>query len=251
MNNFFSLQGQKILITGASDGIGKSTSILLSRFGAKLILVGRNPEKLISVQQMLEGEGHSLHSYDLRDIEGIEPFVKTLVEQHGPLDGFVHCAGISGLRPLKMTYYSYLHDMMLVNFYSFVELVRSLTLKGNFHKNMSIVSMSSAASLRGEKSKTAYSASKAAMDGAIRSMAKELADKSIRINSIVAGFVNTDMFERYKQKSGIDESNEAFSKYALGLIQPDEIAQLIAFLLSEHAAHITGSGMVVDSGATS
>lgn len=250
MINPMNLSTKTILITGASDGIGKATALLASQLGAKVVMVARSEEKLRAVMNMLEGQGHRWYNYDLKNIDGIETFIKKLVVENGPFDGIVHCAGISSMRPLKMTNYEFLHDMMLINFYSFIEMIRCISKKGNYRKNMSIVGMSSVASIKGDKSKTAYCASKAAVDGAICAMAKELGSKGIRINSIVAGFIKTDMFERFKERTGKDESDSQFDKYCLGLGEPIDVANAIAFLLSDCSRIITGTGLVVDSGAT-
>lgn len=251
MINPMDLTGKTILITGASDGIGKATAMLVSQLGSKVVMVARSEEKLNEVMNLLEGEGHKSYSYDLKEIDGIEGLVKEIVADSGKLDGFVHCAGVSTMRPLKMTHYEFLHDMMLINFYSFVEISRYASKKGNFNEGMSIVGMSSGASIKGDKSKTAYCSSKAAMDGAIRPMAKELGMKNIRINSIQAGFIKTEMFERFKERTGKDENDSQFDKYCLGLGEPIDVANAIAFLLSDASRIITGTGLVVDSGATS
>lgn len=251
MVNPMDLSGKTILITGASDGIGKATAILLSQLGARIAMIARNRDKLQAVLEELEGKAHKWYSYDLKGIEGIEGLVKTIVNDNGPLDGFVHSAGIASMRPLKMTTYDFLHDMMLINFYSFIELIRCLSRKGNYNEGMSIIGMSSVSSIRGFKSKTAYSATKAAMDGAIRSMAKELGDKKIRINSIVAGFVKTQMFERFAERTASTESDNQFSTYCLGLGEPYDIANAVAFLVSDESRIITGTGLVIDSGASS
>ncbi len=250
MINPMNLNGKTILITGASDGIGKATALLASQLGAKVVMIARSEDKLRTVMNMLEGEDHTWYSYDLKKIDGIEPLIKKLVNENGAFDGFVHSAGISSMRPLKMTNYEFLHDMMLINFYSFIEITRCISKKGNYKKNMSIVAMSSSASVKGDKSKTAYCASKSAIDGAIRAMAKELGDKKIRINSIVAGFIKTYMFERFKEKTGKDENDVQFDKYCLGIGEPFDVANAIAFLLSDSSRIITGTGLVVDSGAT-
>jgi NAD(P)-dependent dehydrogenase (short-subunit alcohol dehydrogenase family) len=250
MINPLDLSNKTVLLTGASDGIGKATAILISQLGAKVIMVARNEEKLQAVFEMLEGEGHRWYSFDLKEINGIEGLIKKLVSDNGVFDGFVHCAGVSKMRPLKMTNYTFLHDMMLINFYSFIEIIRCITIKGNYRPQMSIVGMSSGASIKGDKSKTAYCASKAAMDGAIRAMAKELGSKEIRINSIVAGFIKTDMFERFKERTGIDENDNRFDKYCLGIGDPTDVANAIVYLLSDSSRIVTGTGLVVDSGAT-
>ncbi|WP_292594702.1 SDR family NAD(P)-dependent oxidoreductase [Mesotoga sp. UBA5847] len=245
------LRGKTILITGASSGIGRATAVHSSKLGARVVMIARNEEKLQAVLEELEGKDHKWYSYDLKGIEGIEGLIKTVVNENGPLNGFVHSAGVSLMRPLKMTTYDFIHEMMLINFYSFVEIVRYLSKKGRYREGMSIVGMSSVSSIRGFKSKTAYSASKAAMDGAIRSMAKELGDKKIRINSIVAGFVKTEMFDRFAERTGSTESDNQFSAYCLGLGEPYDVANAVAFLLSDESRIITGTGLVIDSGATS
>ena len=248
MINLIDLSGKTVLVTGASDGIGKETSTLLSQLGARVVMIARSEEKLQAVYDSLEGDGHSFYSFDLTNIDAIEGLTASLVEQNGPFDGFVHCAGISSMRPLKMVTYSFLHETMLVNFYSFVEILRCITKRGNYRQGMSVVAMSSIASQKGSRKKTqiAYCASKAALDGAIRALAKELSDKKIRINSIVAGMVRTNMYEHFKEKTGKNVEDE----YLLGIIEPSEISTAIAYLLSDKSKTITGTGMIIDSGAT-
>ena len=250
MINPMNLSGKTILITGASDGIGKATAILASQLGASIVMVARSEEKLQHAMNELEGNNHSWYSYNLKEIEGIEKFVKRIIDENGPLNGFVHCAGISGMRPLKMTNYIFLQDMMLINFYSFVEICRCISKKGNYQEGMSIVGMSSVAGIKGFKGQIAYSATKAAMDGAIRSMSKELADKKIRINSVIACMIKTNMYERYKNQTGKDLDDIRFSIYSLGIGDPLDIANAITYLLSDCSRIITGTGWVIDSGAT-
>jgi len=250
MINPLNLNGKTIMITGASDGIGKSTAILASQLGAKVIMVARSEEKLQNAINELEGNNHSWYSYNLKEIKGIEKFVKEIVHTNGALDGLVHCAGVSDTRPLKMTNYDFLHDMMLINFYSFIELCRCISKKGNYRRNMSVIVMSSISGIRGFKGKIAYSATKAALDGSIRSMSKELGCKGIRINSIIAGFIKTDMFERYLER--IDKKDDIeFKEYSLGIGEPLDVANAIVYLLSDCSRIITGTGWVIDSGVTS
>lgn len=242
------MKNKIILVTGASSGIGKETAILLSKIGAKVILVARSENKLKQTFANLENSGHAWYSFDLKNIIEINSLVNKIIKDNGKLDGFVHCAGISELRPLKMTKYDFLHDMMLINFYSFVELVRCISQKGNYSENHSIVAMSSVAASKGFKAKVAYSASKAAIEGSIRSMSKELSDKKIRINSVTAGFVRTEMFERFKDRTAINENNAELSQYILGIPGPIDIAKSIVHLLSSNSLYITGNTIVIDSG---
>lgn len=251
MHHPMDLTGKTILITGASQGIGEATAILVSKLGARVILVARNEENLKNVLSKLDGEGHGLYSFDLNEIDKIEVLIKEIVSKYGKLDGLVYSAGISRMRPLKMTNQKFLDEVMHINFNAFVEITRCATSRGNYNDGLSVVAMSSVGSIKGYKSKTAYSASKAAIDAAIRCMAKELGSKSIRLNSIVAGSVRTDIYEEYKQRANKEDDDISQDGYCLGLPEPIDIANSIAFLLSEASRMITGTSIVVDSGATS
>lgn len=100
MYNPYSLSGKTILVTGASSGIGKATAVECSRLGAKLILVGRNKERLEETFSQLEGEGHIMRILDLTDVDALEMFVKELPEIHG----CVNNAGIGG-KLINLIYY--------------------------------------------------------------------------------------------------------------------------------------------------
>ena len=248
MINPMDLTGKRILVTGASSGLRKATSILLSQLGAEVILLARNIDHLNETMSEMSGDGHSCYSIDLREIEKIEPLLKIIVKTGGKLDGLVHCAGIATMRPLKYTNYEFLHDMMLTNYYAFVELSRVYSNKQN-NNGGSIVVMSSTAGKSGVKTKVAYCSSKAAVDGAVKAMAIELADKNIRVNSIVAGFVRTDMYDQYLSQAGEDAIERVvLNRQFLGLGEPNDIANAIAYLLSDAAKFITGIGFVVDGG---
>src|SRR5665648_22091 len=123
MINPMDLTGKHILITGASLGIGRATAEHLSKLGAKLSLVARIIEKLEETLSNLEGDGHFIYPADLKEIDGIGNLIDRIVKDSGVIDGLVHCAGIATMRPLNMTTYNFLHDMMSINYYSFIELV--------------------------------------------------------------------------------------------------------------------------------
>ena len=242
--------GKAILVTGASSGIGKTTAQYLDSLGSKLILIGRNEEQLIDTQKSLKNES-IICVMDLMNIETIEEKIKPIVVNFGALSGFVHCAGISENRPLSMFKYTNLHRVMLVNFYSFYELVRVLTKKGMYSKDgMSIVVISSVAAKVGKEAQTAYGASKAAINGAVHSMAKELAPKNIRVNSILPAAVNTAMIQKYYDLKEMLDAGERKpnERQYLGMCQPQYIASAIAFLLSDRAASVTGQNIHVDNG---
>lgn len=249
MINPMDLTGKKILVTGASSGIGRATAIQLSRLGANVIMVARNEKKLKETLDMLEGDGHTLFSFDLKEIEGIEGLVKKIVSQSGAVNGLVHCAGIATMRPLSMTKIDFLHDMMLINFYAFVELVRCASKKKNYVEGASFIGMSSVGSQSGVKSKVAYCASKAAMDAATKCIAKELEPKKIRVNTVLGGFVKTDMHNEFIDKAGEGAlDSHVLGRQYMGMGEPSDIANAMAYLLSDASKFITGTGFVVDGG---
>jgi len=246
------LTGKRILVVGASSGIGKQTAITLSRVGAKLSLVARNEEKLQKTMENLAGEGHDYYLADVSNVGTIEALLKNVVDRVGPLDGLVYTAGVGTALPLMQSKPEKVQDAFNVNFFGFFETVRQATRKGRFNFGMRIVGVSSCASLRGDKSKAIYSASKAAMDSAVRCMAKELAEKEICINTVAPSMTATELYNRYVEKYGEDsETNrELLTRQYLGIAQPQDIANAIAFLISPAARFITGITMPVDGGLT-
>jgi NAD(P)-dependent dehydrogenase (short-subunit alcohol dehydrogenase family) len=180
----------------------------------------------------------------------IEPQLNQITKECGPFNGFVYCAGIGGVRPLSLTKYSFTHEMMNANLYSFIEMVRCITKKRCFAPAGSIVSISSVSSIKGLKSKIAYSASKAALDASVRSMAAELSEKKIRVNSILKGWVTSDMQKDFIKSNMELSENDDFKRQLLGAIEPVEIANTVAFLLSDATKTITGTSLLLDGGYT-
>jgi len=167
-----------------------------------------------------------------------------------PFDGIVYAGGKGGVRPLKMNSPEFVHSMFHENVFTFFELVRLLLKKRLINKGASIVSMSSVSSIKGLKSKTVYSASKAALDAAVRGMAAELADKKIRVNSIQKGWVSSDMNLDFVQSNMALNRENDLDKQLLGPIEPIELANLTAFLLSDLGKAITGTAILIDGGYT-
>ena len=195
------LSNKNILIVGASSGIGAETACVLSEAGAKTILVARREEKLIEVCNKMSGQNKSYYLGDVSEINSIEGLIKKIVQEQGKLDGMAYVAGISdGDVPIKYLTYERQLNTFMTNFFGFVECVRQVTKRGMYNEGFRIAAVSSVASLRGEKAHVAYSASKSAMDSAIRCIAKELGPKGICINSVAPSMVNTDMYRNALSK---------------------------------------------------
>lgn len=252
MKNIIDLTDRTILVAGASSGMGAETTVLCSELGAKIVLVARREDKLREVMQKLQGDGHSYFPFDLNELDNIEVFIKSVVKETGALDGMVYSAGIPGTRPLKMLKPAALSEVMNINFSAFVELVRCVTKKNMFNRGMSIVGISSISSTMGSLGKTAYCSSKAAMDSATRCMAKELAPNGIRVNTVCPGIIETALFQTFQDNAGDSHDAQAkIERQYLGLGKPIDVANTIAFLLSDASRMITGANIGVDGGMLS
>ncbi len=250
MADFINFSGKKIIVVGASSGIGQETAIRLSELGAQLILVARREENLKATMNVLSGVGHVYYIADLNEVEKIEALVGLIVKEQGKLDGLVYAAGITEDIPLTQLKPEKVKNIFKINFFAFVEMVRQVCKKGRFNKGMRIVAISSMAAFKGDKAKTAYAASKSALDGAIKCIAKEIAGKGICINSVAPGMVRTEMYEKYLQRYNEDSDTNRglLERQYLGIIEPEAVANAIIFLLSPESQFITGIALPVSGG---
>lgn len=252
VTHLIDLTDRTVLIAGASSGIGKQIAITLSGLGAKLVLVARREEKLQETLQMLEGRGHAYYCADLSVVSAIEPLIKQIVAECGRLDGLVYAAGVTASRPLAQSNPERVQAAFDINFFGFLETVRQVCRNGRFNQGMRIVGISSIASLKGDKAHTVYSASKAAMDAAVRCIAREVADKGICINTVAPAMTATEMYERFIEKYGEESQStqELFQRQYLGVAKTEDVANTVAFLISPAARFITGITLPVDGGLT-
>ena len=248
MKDLMVFSGKKVVLAGAG-GIGSSTAELLASLGAKMILLDVSEENLKDTIGKLAGEGHAFYACDFSAVDSIETLIAQVVKEQGPVDGYVHCTGVGSVRPLKMSKYDFMLRVMNINFFSFVEVVRCLTKKGAFNEGMNIVGISAVGAYLGNATKTAYCASKAAMNSAVRCLAKELAPKGIRLNTVAPGSTDTPMArEAADYREGSDDYRLNEMRQYLGTCQPKDIADAIVFLLSDMSQKITGTCLPVDGG---
>jgi NAD(P)-dependent dehydrogenase (short-subunit alcohol dehydrogenase family) len=242
------LAGRTILVTGASSGIGKYTATDLAQAGAKLLLLGRNEERLNQTKAALIGDGHCIFAKAFEDQDEIADRIQQIAIEQGGVDGIFHAAGIGLVRPVRMTKAKQVQEVFASSFFAAMAIARAASMKDVMREHGALVFMSSVAGTRGQTGMVAYSAAKSAIEGMVRSLACELAPRHIRVNAIASGAVATEMHERLTVAL-TDEARGAYeSKHLLGFGTPNDVAGVATFLLSDAARWITGATWVVDGG---
>lgn len=242
------LKDRIYLVTGASSGIGKATSVLLSECGARVVINGRDEDRLNETLAQLSGTGHLAFAAPLETADQTNDWLKSVLDASGRLDGVFHCAGIELIRPARMIKQSQLNDVFGSSLFAAFGIARALSSKNAMVDGGSLVFMSSVAGSAGQVGMAAYSAAKAAIDGMVRSLACEMSAKKIRVNSIAAGAVHTAMHHRLT-KGGSDDTIMIYEQsHLLGFGEPQDIANAALYLLSPASRWVTGTTMVVDGG---
>jgi L-xylulose reductase len=233
--------GQTILVTGAGKGIGRATAKLLARRGGQVVAFGRSAEDLDALAAEI---GSRSIQVDLADLDATRVAVRTA----GPIDRLVNCAGTTALDPFVDLTLETFDYILTVNTKAPMviaqEYVRARRAAG---KPGAIVNVSSDAAFLGVPDHAAYCASKAALDALTRVMANELGAHGIRVNSVNPNITLTDMAR--KAWSDPAKSAPRLSRIPRGrFLEPEEIAEAIAYLLSDRASAITGTSLRADGG---
>lgn len=231
--NSYDLSGKRILFVGGDTGLDKAILRHLNK-----AVLSQPTEKGIVI------------TYCFNDLPSVESDLKDLVKENGPFDGLVFNIVHSDFRPLQFVKPDLVSQIMNDNYGLFVEVVRSLKKSRGLNSGASIIAMSSISSVRAMKAKMAFCASKAALDAAVRCLAVELAPQGIRVNTIQKGAVDVDAEKSHIQDVLAVRSEETSNENQapLGKVKADEIAETVAFLLSDAVRTITGTSIVIDGG---
>ncbi|KIV87585.1 hypothetical protein PV11_03119 [Exophiala sideris] len=248
------LQGKVISLTGAASGIGLVTAKLLASRGASLSLADVNASQLLAVAQEIENNGTKvIHTVvDVRKPSDVRAFIEKTIQHFGRLDGAVNFAGVIGkhakhatTQPLRDETDEEWDFIMDVNargvFNSLREELKVMK------SGASIVNAASVLALVGQAKNSIYCASKHAVAGLIRAAAKEEAVNGIRINGVAPGFIDTPMVSAVEAANNIKEANvdpQCIKRKG----KPEEIASVVAFLLSDESTFVTGAIWNVDGG---
>lgn len=234
--NPFTLNGKRVLVTGASAGIGRAIAIACSKMGALLQITGRNVDRINETFQLLEGYGHG---YKIADLSS-EKDINSLVEDMPLLDGVVHCAGIGFRKPCKMLTAEDVDEVMGNNFKSAVLLQSNLLAHKKINKKSSIVFLASRAAISPSIGNALYSASKGAIISYANCLALELAPRMVRVNCICPAMVWTDLiFKGGLTKEDLEQEQLKYPLKRYG--KPEDVANLAIYLLSDASSWMTGS----------
>jgi NAD(P)-dependent dehydrogenase (short-subunit alcohol dehydrogenase family) len=249
MYNPFSLSGKRILVTGASSGIGRAIAVECSKMDAELVITARHEERLNETFHLMKQDelNHKMILGDLLDDDDMEQIVNSIPHK---LDGIVQCAGLTIPKPFKNFSKDDFNKVMKINFESPVFLTQRLLKQKKIEKAASVVFISSISGVFCSSiASSAYSASKGAINGFVKNLAIELAPQNIRVNSVNPGMIHTSIYE-----SGVitqEQLQEDVKKYPLKRYgRPEEVAYAVIYLLSDASKWVTGSNLLIDGGYT-
>lgn len=248
--NPFELTGKTIVVTGASSGIGRQCAIDCSKVGARIILIGRNEPRLKDTESLMVGSGHIILCEDINHMEILSDKISNCIKESGPIDGFIHSAGVEKtllLRNLKPSDYI---EVFNTNFISGVNILKTISKKQNHNIGCKVVFVSSITGVIARVGTLAYTASKGALLSAARELAIELAPKGINVNCVSPGTILTPMMEKVLDGLSEEDRLKRLEGFPLGVGKPEDISLACIFLLSDASRWITGQNLIIDGGYT-
>lgn len=245
--NPYSLEGKTILVTGGAGGIGSEVGRVCSKLGARIILTDIREDALqttLSSLEKVDGGEHVAIKADLTNAEELN----ALVEQMPEIDGFVCNAGVMKLVLTQFITEEELTRIQSINLNAPILLTKALLKKKKIRKGGSIVFTASAAGVyRVSMGNAIYATTKCGIDAFMRTVALEYGPKGIRCNSVNPGMVETALIGNFTEEQKEKEmQNYPLRRFA----KPEDIAQGIAFLLSEASSFVTGTALKIDGGMT-
>jgi 3-oxoacyl-[acyl-carrier protein] reductase len=244
------LAGQVALVTGASRGIGRATAIALARCGARVACAARNTEKLAETVEAIKAAGGSGEAFecDVTNGEAVQTLVDKIADDWGRLDIVVNNAGITRDTLLPRMADDQWDEVINTNLRGTFLFTRAATRPMMQARYGRIINISSVSGIRGNPGQANYSASKAAVIGFSRTVARELASRKITVNVVAPGFVATDMTAVLGEAMMDEVVKKMIPAKRIG--RPEEVADAVLFFASPASGFITGQVLVVDGGFT-
>lgn len=237
----------KIIVTGATSGIGNAISKLLLEKGSIVLGIGRDKSKIIDLLEKYPNQ-FVFAEINLNECFSIDSYLDDFVLKYGKFNGFVNCAGKEETLPITMYTQKKLAEIFNVNFNGPFEILRLLAKKKYSENHSSFVFISSVMGELGQPGKTAYCSSKAALLGLVKASALELASRNIRVNAISPGVVDTPMTQHLFTQISEENMASIINMHPLGIGQISDITPLLMFLLSPESRWITGQNIIIDGG---
>ncbi len=255
------LKNEHVLITGATGGIGYETAILLSKMGAKVTITGRNTGKLQALESKLYENNKNAEVFlfpaDLAVQTELEALIKEATNKFGEISLLVNSAGIMGGDLVEDMDAETLEKVMHLNYTVPVMLSKQVYKDMKKNKRGAIVNVSSLSGLRGTYGGTAYCGSKFALIGFTQRFALEAIENGVRVNAVCPGFVDTEMGRTAIANKGKRSGNSFEEQLKIvneglpssRITEPEEVANTIAFLLTEAARNIIGESVKISGGS--
>ncbi|OCK75065.1 NAD(P)-binding protein [Lepidopterella palustris CBS 459.81] len=252
-----SLTNHTIALTGAASGIGLATAKLLASQNATLSICDYNPTTLAAAVETLSAlsprGASAIHAtvLDVRSSTAVEAWIADTVARFGPLHGAANIAGFhplwAGTKGVHEVSDEEWDEVMNINVGGVMRCLRAQLKEGRMGSGGSIVNFGSVAGLVGFEKNTAYAASKHAVHGLTTSVAKEAAPRGIRVNAVAPGIINTPMVRALETEGkGMALETRYIPLQREG--RPEEVAEMVVWLLGEKSSYVTGSVMKIDGG---
>lgn len=247
MQSLYSLQDKRALITGGGSGLGFSMARAFAEAGAKVIITGRREHVLQEAVEKL-GDQADYMVNDVTRLNTLSELVDAIESGHGPIDILVNNSGINMKKPLSEVTDEEFQHIMQTNLSGAFALTREVSRRMIIRKKGVILMITSMAALYGIPDVNAYTASKTAILGLVRSLAVDLSPFGVRVNAIAPGFIDTPMLRKAFKADPEREKRVLQRTPMKKLGNPEDVAAAALFLASDAARFITGVNLPVDGG---